>query len=125
MGLKRTIVTGAYPVLEGNEYLETNPILRSIMLQAKDKPDTVFVVQNYAVVAKPITDFSKKNIGYLVLGYDLTPILDSYKELGVYILMFVFVGLVVSFLVSYLIEHTERISMGDVDQKIPISQRMR
>ena len=188
VGLKRTIVTGAYPVLEGTEYLgavelitpfnpildqlkeltgmdsvvlisrraathaewatkaekvdnfllyyETNPVLRNLMLQAKDKPDTVFVVQNYAVIAKPIFDFSKRNIGYLILGYDLTPIIDSYKELGIYILMFVFVGLVVSFFVSYmifkkyveepintLIEHTERISMGDVDQKIPIQSR--
>ena len=188
IGLKRTIVTGAYPVLRGTEYMgavelitpfdpilnqlkeltgmdsivlikrkaathaewatkaekignfllyyETNPVLRSLLIRAKDKPETVLVIQNYAVVAKPIFDFSRRNIGYLILGYDLTPMIDSYKELGVYILMFVFVGLVASFFISYLIfrkyveepintliEHTERISMGDVDQKIPIQSR--
>ena len=188
IGLKRAIVTGAYPVLDGDEYLgavelitpfnpildelkdltgmdaivlinrraathaewaakaerigdfflyyETNPVLRNLMLQAKDKPGTVIIVENYAVMAKPISDFSRRNIGYLILGYDLTPVVDSYKEMGIYILMFVFVGLVVSFFVSYmifkkyveepintLIEHTERISMGDVDQKIPIKSR--
>jgi len=188
IGLKRALVTGAYPILEGKDYLgavelitpfnpildqlkeltgmdslilinrraaahsewaakaekigdfllyyETNPVLRDVMLRAKDVPDTVFIVQNYAVVAKPIQDFSRKNIGYLLLSYDLTPIMDSYKQLGIYILMLVFVGLVVSFLVSYtifkkyveepinaLIDHTERISMGDVDQKIPIKSR--
>ncbi len=188
IGLKRTIVTGAYPVMDGEEYLgavelitpfnpildnlkeltgmdtvvlikkksaahsewasraekvgpyvlyyETNPILRKLMLKAKDYPEKVLVVQNYAVVAKPIFDFSRRNIGLLLIGYDLTPIIDSYKQLGVYILMFVFVGLIFSFFISYmifkkyvedpintLIEHTERISMGDVDQKVPVESR--
>ncbi|RLJ70264.1 HAMP domain-containing protein [Hydrogenivirga caldilitoris] len=188
IGLRRAIVTGAYPVMEGNEYLgavelitpfnpilddlkglvgmdtvvlidkkaaahaewavkaekigsyllyyETNPILRELMLKAKDKPETVIVVQNYAVMAKPIFDFSRRNVGLLLMGYDLTPVIDSYKQIGVYILMFVFVGLIFSFFISYmifkkyvedpintLIEHTERISMGDVDQKIPIESR--
>ncbi|WP_457600848.1 cache domain-containing protein [Hydrogenivirga sp.] len=188
VGLKRTIVTGAYPVLEGDRYLgavelitpfnpildnlkeltgmdtlvlidkraaahsewaaraekvgryvlyyETNPILRELMLKAKDTPGKVAVLQNYAVVAKPIYDFSRRNIGLLILGYDLTPIIDSYKQLGIYILMFVFIGLIFSFFISYLIfkkyvedpintliEHTERISMGDVDQKVPIESR--
>ena len=188
VGLKRAIVTGAYPVMEGDEYLgavelitpfnpilddlkeligidsivlirkkaaahsewavraekvgnyllyyETNPVLRDIMLKVKDRPETVLIVQNYAVIAKPIFDFSRKNIGLLILGYDLTPIVDSYKQLGVYILMFVFVGIIFSFFISYLIfkkyvedpintliEHTERISMGDVDQKVPVESR--
>jgi methyl-accepting chemotaxis protein len=188
VGLKRVIVTGAYPVLEGTKYLgavelitpfnpildklkeltgmdsvvlirkkaaahsewaaraekvgayvlyyETNPVLRDLMLRARTQPESVIVVQNYAVVAKPIMDFSRRNIGMLILGYDLTPIMDSYKQLGVYILMFVFIGLIFSFFISYLIfkkyvedpintliEHTERISMGDVDQKIPIESK--
>jgi len=117
-------------------YYETNPILRELMLKAKDSPGTILVVQNYAVVAKPIFDFSRRNIGLLVMGYDLTPIIDSYKQLGVYILMFVFIGLIFSFFISYmifkkyvedpintLIEHTERISMGDVDQKVPVDSK--
>ncbi len=188
IGLKRTIVTGAYPVTEGDRYLgavelitpfnpildelkeltgmdtlmlitkraaahsewapraekigdyilyyETNPLLRPIMLRAMERPNTVFVLQNYAVIAKPVLDYSRQNIGLVILGYDLTPIIDSYKQIGVYILMFVFVGVIFSFFVSYmifkkyveepintLIDHTERISMGDVDQKVPIQSR--
>lgn len=188
VGLKRTIVSGAVPVMDGNEYLgavelitpfnpildelkeltgmdtvvlidkraaahsewavkaekigryvlyyETNPILRNIMLKATERPNTVYMVQNYAVVAKPIIDFSKRNIGLILMGYDLTPVIDSYKQIGVYILMFVFIGVIFSFFVSYmifkkyveepinaLIEHTERISMGEVDQKIPITSK--
>ncbi len=188
IGLKRAIVTGAVPVVEGNNYLgavelitpfnpildelkeltgmdsmmlitkkaaahsewapraekvgdlilyyETNPLLRSIMLKSMDRPNTVFVIQNYAVIAKPVLDYSRRNIGLIILGYDLTPIVDSYKQIGVYILMFIFVGVIFSFFVSYmvfkkyveepintLIDHTERISMGDVDQKVPVQSR--
>ena len=188
VGLKRTIVTGAYPVVEGKEYLgavelitpfnpildelkelsgmdslmlitkkaaahsewiqgaekigdfalyyETNPLLRPVMIRAMEKPNTVLVVENYAVMAKPVMSYSRQTIGLLILGYDLTPIIDAYKQIGVYILMFIFVGVIFSFFVSYmifkkyveepinlLIDHTERISMGDVDQKIPIRSR--
>jgi methyl-accepting chemotaxis protein len=117
-------------------YYETNPILRDILLSAMERPNTVVIKENYAVMAKPIFDFSRRNIGLLILGYDLTPIVEAYKQLGIYILMFIFVGVVLSFFVSYmifkryveepiniLIEHTERISMGEVDQKIPITSK--
>ncbi len=188
VSLKRTIVTGAVPVTDGNRYLgavelitpfnpildklkdltgmdtmvlinrrsaahsewaksaerlgrfvlyyETNPILRNVMLRALSRPDTVFLQQNYAVIAKPIQNFSHQNIGFLILGYDLTPIINSYKQLGTYILMFFIIGVMISFLVSYLIfkryvegpineliKHAERISMGEVDQKIPVSSK--
>ncbi|NPA42193.1 MAG: HAMP domain-containing protein [Aquificae bacterium] len=188
VGLRRTIVTGAVPVMDGDTYLgavelivpfdpildklkelksidtivlinrraashsewvskaqkvgqyalyyETNPVLRQLLLRAVEHPGKVIMVENYAVVAKPLRDFSKKNIGLLVLGYDLTHVIDSYKQLGIYILMFVFLGIIFSFFISYmifkryveepintLIEHTERISMGDVDQKIPIQSK--
>ncbi len=188
VGLKRTLVSGAVPVVDKNEYLgavelitpfnpildelkqltgmdtvvlikkkaathsewavraekigdyllyyETNPILRNTLLKAMEVPDKVFIVEHYAVVAKPIIDYSKRNIGLLLLGYDLTPIVDSYKQLGIYILMIIFTGVIFSFFISYLIfrkyveepintliEHTERISMGDVDQKIPIDSK--
>ena len=188
VGLKRTIVTGAVPVVSGNDYIgsveliipfnpilddlkeltgmdslvlinkksaahsewavkaekigdhvlyyETNPILRTVLLTAKELPDTVYILGNYAVIAKPIFNFSKENIGLLILGYDLSPIIGAYQQLGIYILMFIFVGVVISFVISYmifkkyveepintLIDHTERISMGDVDQQIPVSSK--
>ncbi|GEM_PF-2770921 len=188
VGLKRVIVSGAFPVIDGKKYLgtvefmtpfdplmdklkeltgvestvlikgasggysdwakeaekvgdyliyyETNPILRNIMLKALEKPGSVFIEQNFAVVAKPVFDFSRKNIGLLLLGYDLTPIVDSFKQLGIYVLMFIFIFVVATFFMSYmifkkyveepintLIEHTERISMGDVDQKIPLKSK--
>jgi len=188
IGLRRALVTGAYPVMEGRRYLgavelitpfnpimdqlkelvgvdsmmlvskkaaahsewtkeaekvgdyflyyETNPVLRKLMLKALDVPGSVLIEQNYAVVARPVFDFSRKSVGLLVMSYDLTPIIDSYKQLGIYVLMFIFIFVVATFFMSYmifkkyveepintLIDHTERISMGDVDQKIPISSR--
>jgi len=188
VGLKRTIVSGAVPVLEGNRYLgavemitpfnpildrlkeltgmdfmvlidkkaashsewardaekigkfflyyETNPVLRSLMLKALSQPGKLVTVEGYAVVAKPIVDFSRRPIGLLVLGYDLSPTIDSYKQIGIYMLMLLFIGAILSFFISYmvfrryveepintLIDHTERISMGDVDQKIPIHSK--
>lgn len=188
IGLKRTIVTGVIPVIEGTKplgavelitpfepildelkvlsnvdslvlinkkaaqhaewpaekesvgnyyvYYETNPVLRNLMLKAVNLPNTVLLEENYAVIAKPILNFSRKPIGLLILSYDMTPIVDSYKQLGIYILMLIFAGVMVSFFVSYLIfkkyveepintliDHTERISMGDVDQKIPIESK--
>lgn len=188
IGLKRTIVTGAVPVLDKDNFLgtvelitpfnpildelkeltgmdtlvlinkraashaewavnaemvgdfllyyETNPVLRDVMMKAQNRPGYVFIEQNFAVLAKPIYDYSRKNIGYIILGLDLTPIVDSYKQLGIYILMFIFIGAIFSFFISYtvfkryveepintLIDHTERISMGDVDQKIPIESK--
>jgi len=188
IGLKRALVTGAYPVMEGRRYLgavelitpfnpimdqlkeltgvdsmaliksraaehsewakeaekvgnyflyyETNPVLRAVMLKALKIPGTVLIEQNYAVVAKPIFNFSRESVGLLVLSYDLTPIIDSYRQLGVYVLMFIFIFVTATFFMSYmifkkyveepintLIEHTERISMGDVDQKIPIRSK--
>jgi len=117
-------------------YYETNPVLRSTMLKALSAPGAVLIEQNYAVVAKPIADFSRKSVGLLIMSYDLTPIIDSYKQLGVYVLMFIFIFVIATFFMSYmifkkyvdepintLIDHTERISMGDVDQKIPINSR--
>ncbi len=188
VGLKRTIVSGAVPVLEGNRYLgavelitpfnpildklkeltgvdamvlidrksashsewakeaekvgkfflyyETNPVLRNLMLKALDQPGKLFTTEGYAVMAKPLLDFSKKPIGLLVLGYDISPAIDSYKRMGIYMLMLLFIGAMLSFFISYmvfrryveepintLIDHTERISMGDVDQKIPVHSK--
>jgi len=156
IGFRRAFVAGAFPVLEGRRYLgavelaipfnekvgeyilyyETNPVLRSTMLKALSAPGAVLIEQNYAVVAKPIADFSRKSVGLLIMSYDLTPIIDSYKQLGVYVLMFIFIFVIATFFMSYmifkkyvdepintLIDHTERISMGDVDQKIPINSR--
>ena len=117
-------------------YYETNPLLRDIMFKAKNVPGKVIMEQGYAVMSKPIQDFSNKNIGLLILSYDLEPIVNSYKELGIYMLMLLFIGALLSFAISFfifkkyveepintLIDHTDRISMGDVDQKIPIESK--
>ncbi len=188
VGLRRVLVTGVYPVVDGDEYLgavelitpfkpildnlkdltgiesiilierkaaahsewileakeaagmfiyyETNPVLRNLLLTGLNSPETVLINQNYAVVAKPIYDFSRRKIGYLILGYDIEPVISSYKQLGLFILTLVVLAAFVSFGVSYfifkkyveepineLITHTERISMGEVDQKIPIKSK--